>query len=203
MIARWEWRAFGPRFPDLDARIRAASPETRTGVDTYVLSTASDANVKVRHGLLDVKLRDRAEDGLELWHPALKASFPVPAETIVQVFGYWGLPAPEHLRHAYTLVELLGDLVAPRPELHAVVVAKRREAAEIDGCLAESAALTFDGHPVHTIAIESADPDRVRRVVRSLGYELGANINYVAALKSLLGIPAVIADSRAREGAPL
>lgn len=201
VVPRWEWRAFGASFPETEAAVRAVSPEVRTSIDTYLLSSRSDANVKIRHGLIDVKLRERIENGLELWRPVFKALFPLDAGAVTRLFGYWQLPAPAGLRREYGHVQLLGDLVAPQPGLRAVIVTKRRASAVIDGCLVESASLTFDGRTLHTIAVEAEDPARVRQVVQALGQPLSANANYVRALKAQVGMPISPTDSRAREGA--
>ena len=79
IIPRWEWRAFGPRFP---APQRTPSPSCRPGGsqesdELYLLAAAGD-NVKVRDDLMDIKvLREVDADGLERWEPVMKAAFPL------------------------------------------------------------------------------------------------------------------------------
>ena len=54
---RWEWRAFGESFGDAEDRLGAHPVERVDESDeVYLLSCASDASVKVRAGLMDVKL---------------------------------------------------------------------------------------------------------------------------------------------------
>ncbi len=69
----------------------------------------------MRGGRLDVKKLQRVdEDGLEQWKPVLKAGFPVAAADVQSVLAALAVEhAPE--RAEYTLEQLLGELVDPRP----------------------------------------------------------------------------------------
>ena len=82
IVPRWEWRTFGEHFGDADNRFAGLSPgRVEEGDEIYLLSLASDASCKVRAGLMDVKrLERRNDDGLELWKPVMKASFPLSAQ---------------------------------------------------------------------------------------------------------------------------
>ena len=82
-IPRWEWRTFGEAFGDADERFAALSRErVEESDEIYLLSIASDASVKVRDGLLDVKLLQAVnDDGLEQWKPVLKAGLPARPRT--------------------------------------------------------------------------------------------------------------------------
>lgn len=196
---RWEWRAFGASFSEIDAIVRKASPDARVSIETYLLSRRSDANVKIRHGLIDVKVCERVDGGLERWRPVFKRAFPLSSEAVTALFGYWNLPTPSRLRSQYGVLDLLGDLVTSHADLRSIVVTKRRRGTVIDECLVESAALSVAGRALHTIAVEAEDPERVRRVVRALGCTPSANTNYVHALKATVGMPG--SASRAVEGA--
>jgi exopolyphosphatase/guanosine-5'-triphosphate,3'-diphosphate pyrophosphatase len=79
VVPRWEWRTFGASFSDVEARFESFPPERMAESDEiYLLSLATDASVKARGGLLDVKRLERvSEDGLELWRPVMKARFPL------------------------------------------------------------------------------------------------------------------------------
>ena len=66
IIPRWEWRVFGEGLRDRGGRPRALTPDTvEEGGELYLLS-AGGANVKIRAGLVDIKLlREVDADGLE------------------------------------------------------------------------------------------------------------------------------------------
>ena len=84
VAARWEWRSFGADFGSAESRFSSLSPERVEDSDeVYLLAVDSDASVKVRGGLMDVKhlLREN-EDGLEQWTPVLKAQFPLTAANV-------------------------------------------------------------------------------------------------------------------------
>ncbi len=192
IIPRWEWRTFGESFGEAEARIRShGEPKPRSSAETYVVSLDSPNNTKIRDGLMDIKkLENVNADGLEQWNPVLKAGFPLPAAALRQVFAAWAVKAPPPAREAYTLEELLGEVVAPNRRLRAVAVVKERFGFTVDGCIVEVANLTFDGQKVRTAAVEHEDPALVIATVRALGLDRLENVNYVKALKRFLGGPA-------------
>ena len=56
VIPRWEWRAFGESFGGAESRLALWPPtSSEESDDVYLLSAASNASVKVRGGLLDLK----------------------------------------------------------------------------------------------------------------------------------------------------
>ena len=87
IVPRWEWRTFGDGFGEADARLGAQPPErVQDSDEVYLLSLASDASVKVRANLVDIKLFVGAnDDGLEQWRPVLKQPFPLSAADVLAV----------------------------------------------------------------------------------------------------------------------
>src|SRR5205085_12282380 len=78
VVARWEWRTFGDELGEAEQRLAAMTPERVTeSEETYLLSVDAEASVKLRDGVLDVKLLQRVDDdGLQQWRPVLKVSEP-------------------------------------------------------------------------------------------------------------------------------
>ena len=82
--------------------------------ELYLLSQESDASVKVRDGLMDVKRLEAVDgDGLEQWRPVLKAAFPLGARDVATVLDALGVAGPELAREAYTLEQLVDEVVEP------------------------------------------------------------------------------------------
>lgn len=189
IVARWEWRTFGDRFPDMEARVASQPHDFRTSQEIYLVSALSGANVKIRDGVLDVKLLQRIDRGLELWIPVLKAPFPVGRDTCDAVFGYWQVVPPSIERPQYTLEQFLGEVVAQVPDVSRIDVTKERRGIEVDGCKVEVANLTIRGRRTMTVAVEHEDPERVLVTVGALGLADADNTNYVKAMKSMLEVP--------------
>ena len=191
IIPRWEWRAFGDEAEAVAAGgLAAVAPErTEDSTDLYLLATTSEASVKVRDGLLDVKqLLAVADDGLERWVPVLKAPFPHAAPDVAATLDALGLPGVELLRPAYTLDELLAEVVAPRAGLRAVEVRKRRVHYMVGGCRAELSELRTAEGSTKTVAVESEDPELVRAAVRQLGLQGRPVACMARGLKALVGL---------------
>jgi exopolyphosphatase / guanosine-5'-triphosphate,3'-diphosphate pyrophosphatase len=165
IVPRWEWRTFGDEFGAVDSRFDALAPEAvRESDEVYVLSPLSDASMKLRDGLLDVKvLREVSSDGLERWEPVLKAAAAL---------------SPDDLR---ALAHGLGV------ETLALGVHKRRAHYLLDGCMAERSEIRTEHGAPRTIGIESEDPDLVRAVVAELGFDVGRNVSLPRELKLLAG----------------
>ena len=126
----------------------------RQSDELYLLSRTSNASVKVRDELMDVKrLEDVDAYGLERWRPVVKAAFPLPDATVRNVMEVLDVTAPL-TRAEYTLDELLEELVNPSPDLVAVEVHKRRSHYRIEGCMAEVSEVRVD-------RVEANDRDRV------------------------------------------
>ena len=109
IVPRWEWRTFGPAFRAADAAFAALEPEqTQESDETYLLSPGRDAAVKIRAGLMDVKLLERVDEaGLEQWRPAMKETFPLPRGEAERVCAALGVAAPPFGRQAFSLDEFL------------------------------------------------------------------------------------------------
>ncbi len=190
IVPRWEWRTFGRSFGAAEERFAALSPErVQESDELYVVSRSSDENVKVRDDLLDVKQLEHVDsNGLEQWVPVSKTAFPVPADDVKAVLGTLS-PDPAPLaRDAYTLDQLIAELVAPDPDLLAVHVHKRRRRYTIGGCMTELTDLRTDVGETRTVAVESEDVEGVIATVRELGLDSFSNISFPRGLKALAGI---------------
>jgi len=190
IVPRWEWRTFGERFGPAEEAFAALTPESAEETDeTYLLSTQSDASVKIRNRLMDVKHLDTVNgDGLEQWRPVLKGQFPLSSGDAALVLAELGVSPLASDRDAHTLAEFLEDLVPLHPELRAVGVHKQRSHFTIGGAMAELSELTVDGRTTGTIAIEGEDPDAVISVVRDLRLADRVNTCMARGLKAFVGL---------------
>jgi exopolyphosphatase/guanosine-5'-triphosphate,3'-diphosphate pyrophosphatase len=88
-------------------------------------------------------------------------------------------------RAAYSLAELLAEVVDPHPHLLAVEVHKSRRRYILDGCPTELSDVRTEHGSIRTIAVESEDPEHVVAVVGELGLWPRPNVNYARALRVL------------------
>jgi exopolyphosphatase/guanosine-5'-triphosphate,3'-diphosphate pyrophosphatase len=184
---RWEWRSFGRRFGEAEARLAALTPQgVQESDEVYLLSGAGD-NVKVRAELMDVKvLREVNADGLEQWTPVMKAGFPLPAAEAARVFESLRLPVPLLSRASYTLDAFIEAFAQPGGAIRVVNVHKRRVRYTVGGCTGEFSEVVANGKPTRTIAVESTDAAAVIRAVRDLGLGGYTNTSYPRGLAALI-----------------
>ena len=160
--------------------------------ELYLLSEESDASVKVRDDLMDVKRLEAVDgNGLEQWRPVLKASFPLAAADVAAVLDALGVAGPELARDAYTLEQLVAELVRPDPALTDVAVHKQRVHYEFAGCMAELSEVTAAHRSTRTIAVEAEDPALVIAAVRELQLADRPNVCLARGLKTMLGLDPV------------
>ncbi len=189
---RFEFRAFAQNFGLTEDKIRERSPcdRIRESSEIYVLSACtSENNTKIRGGVMDIKTLIGTEHGLELWSPRLKSEFPMPSATISdQVFPALGVSPPPLTRAAYGLDEYLSEIIRPHASLTEVHVFKRRFGFLVNGCITELAELLVNGAAIRTAAIESEDAQRVLETRQMLGLDEYDNVNYLLALKRIVGM---------------
>jgi exopolyphosphatase/guanosine-5'-triphosphate,3'-diphosphate pyrophosphatase len=187
IVPRWEWRTFGTTFGVADERFAALAAErVQESDETYLLSPASDANVKIRDALMDVKSLVEVAHGLEQWRPVMKATFPLSRDVVKDVCAALGVAVPAALGDAVSLEQLAAGLA--ERGVRAIAVHKRRVRYTVDGCTSEVTDVVADGKPVRTIAIESEDAAGVLGAVRAMGLAGFENISYPRGLKSLVGM---------------
>ena len=191
IVPRWEWRTFAGRFDaDVDRRFDALPAERVDESDeTYLVSPHSDASVKVRAGLVDIKaVVEVSDDGLQRWKPLLKAPYPLSADAVVVLARALGVTVPPLQRDEYEREQLVDELIRPHPELLPVRVHKHRAHYTLAGCMAERSEVRSEHGEQRTIAVESEDGDLVRATVRELGFDVPANVSLPRELKVLAGI---------------
>jgi len=191
IIPRWEWRTFGASFGEADRRFSALEPgRVQESDEVYLLSPVTDANVKIRDGLMDIKTLEQVNvEGLERWRPVMKGKFPLPAAEVAKVCAALGV-APVSGLDAYPLAALQAELAQASRRVHAVPVHKRRCHYVVSDCSAEMVDVVADGKPIRTVAVESEDPGRVLAAVRAMSLEQFENVSYPRGLKRLLRLSA-------------
>ncbi len=191
LVSRWEWRTFGQNFGAAEPRFAAlAALKVQSSEEIYLLAAGSDANVKVRDQLLDIKVLERVDsNGLEQWRPALKEPFPLAAPAIAQVRAALGLPAKLLTGDTMPLEKLLAESAASHGAVRAVTVKKTRTRYDIHGCVSELTDVFADGTHVRTVAIEDADPAKVIAAVVAMGLDGYRNTSYPRGLKQVVGLP--------------
>jgi exopolyphosphatase/guanosine-5'-triphosphate,3'-diphosphate pyrophosphatase len=184
---RWEWRTFGRAFREAETRFARLSPGEITESDEIYLLAPGGDNVKVRDGLMDVKVLQMVDThGLEHWAPVLKAPFPLTASAAAAVANALHAPGIEALRGGCTLAELVKACNAPGSGVRVVEVHKRRVRYTVEGCMAELSDIAADGLQTRTIAVEAENPAAVERGVAALGLAGYANASYPTGLAALL-----------------
>lgn len=196
VVPRWEWRRIERALPFDPALLRVASGDTKVSSETYLLSTLTPHNIKVRGALLEIKrLQERAMDGLEQWRPTARSAFPLDAATLVELWRAWGIQAPATLLAVASLADLVRDLVSTHPALRSVDLVKRRDRLSLAGCQGELVELEVSGERWVSVAFEDADPALVRAAVAAVGMDMRTNLNYPAALKRIVGLPAFVTET--------
>jgi exopolyphosphatase / guanosine-5'-triphosphate,3'-diphosphate pyrophosphatase len=188
IVPRWEWRVFGDDLAEAEQAFAALAPGPAVESDELYLLAATRANVKVRDDLLDVKLLLEVDaDGLERWEPVMKEGFPLPAAQVSKVFDALGVDPPPLTRDAYSIDQLLAELVEPASAVRPLKVHKRRVRYVLGGCMAELSDVEAEGHGTRTIAVESEDASAVVAAVRGIGLGGAVNTSYPLGLAALVG----------------
>ena len=190
IVPRWEWRTFGTGFGAADAVFAALEPElVQESDETYLLTPGADAAVKVRAGLMDIKLLEQIDEaGLEQWRPAMKETFPLPHGEAVKVCAALGVAGPPPDTDAFGLEEFLTLLAAPERGVRAVAVHKLRRHYTMNECMVEVTEVVADRHGMRTLAVESPDAARVVATVAELGLSKRPNTSYPRRLKADAGM---------------
>jgi exopolyphosphatase/guanosine-5'-triphosphate,3'-diphosphate pyrophosphatase len=188
VVPRWEWRTFAGAVPGADVVFDALTPvSVEEGDEVYLLARGGD-NVKVRGGLMDVKvLRETDAAGLQRWEPILKAAFPLDAEAVSTVLQGLRRPAavvpPDGLDFDGLVAAAGVDAVdGPR----AVRVHKRRARYSVAGCLAERTVVEAGGQRTITIAAESIRPADVLAAIDAMGLRDYCNLDVPVGLRLLV-----------------
>ena len=192
IIPRYEFRAFAQSFGLAEEKMRKLSKldKFRESSEIYILSPSNyENNVKIRYHTLDIKVWVKEEKGLQQWKPRMQAEFPMKMEILRDdVFPLLRAAAPQFNRTEYSLEQFLEDIMIPYPELVIARVLKRRFGYTINGCISEIAELLVNGAAIKTIAVESEDIAAVLKAKEMLGLQEYENVNYVMALKRILGM---------------
>jgi hypothetical protein len=189
IVPRFEFRSFGLCFARVVEAMRRLGPceRIRESSELYIVSVANN-NTKVRDDKMDIKVLVREEQGLEQWRPQMKGAFPMASATLRdEVFPAFGVAPPPLERPEYTLAEFVEGLVRPHPALTAVHVFKRRFGFTVEGCITEHAELWVNGAAIQTVAVESEDGAAVSRARVLLGLDGYENVNYVLAIRRIIG----------------
>jgi hypothetical protein len=160
----------------------------RMPAETYFLSVhTNDANVKVRDGLLDIKLKvGETAEGYEIFQPAGKFKFPVAQADLKTILSH--LKAEMALSDASYGIDQFTEMARAHPHLRVVKVEKMRYGFTVDGVICEYAQVWFNGAMVETACAESENYAAMKQVVEGLGIAAMPNTNYLRAAKRVVGL---------------
>ena len=195
IVPRAEFRVFGKAVIDV-VKDRMWNGKTvlfqarKMPAETYFLSArTSEANVKVRDGLLDIKTRvGETPEGYEIFQPRGKFQFPVKKADLATILASLKVEMPLD-RDTYTIDDFIA-LARRHPDLAAVSVEKMRWGFTIDGVICEYAQVWFNGAMVESACAESENYAGMKAVVEGLGIASMPNTNYLKAAKRVVGMDA-------------
>jgi hypothetical protein len=189
--ARFEYRIWGERFPELPSPDGvAASPEV------YLLpATVDGVNAKIRNGALEIKRLLGMRGGLQQWLPALRCPLPLPAAVIVrELCPALGVEPQPLARASYDFERFLGEVANTWTGVRSVSLMKRRRSFEIAGARAERTRIELGPVTVESAAIEAEDFNAAVRATAELRLMRAPNLDYVGALRRLLAGEPLLPD---------
>lgn len=156
--------------------------------ETYFLSAhTNEANVKVRDGLLDIKIKvGQTPEGYEIFQPRGKFQFPVKQEELAAILAHLKVEIPLE-EQSYAIEEFIA-LARKHPDLAPVTVEKMRFGFTVGGVICEFAQVWFNGALVESACCESEDYGAMRKVAEALGIAALPNTNYLKAAKQVVGM---------------
>lgn len=192
---RFEFRSFGQCFCEAHkrmARLSAPVPEKvweRSSDEIYIISRTNDINnTKIRDGKMDIKTFVQSVDGLEQWNPLMKGEFPIAAAVLKnEVFPAFMVKMPELTKDVYSYDEFM-EMVESNPDLAAVRVHKQRFGYMVNDTICEVGNVLINGAKVVTINSESTEIEDIKKTVKEVGLEGVENINYLQAIKRVIGM---------------
>jgi len=192
---RFEFRSFGSNFDEPAfrmARLSVPVPEKvweRSSDEVYILSRTNDINnTKIRDGKMDIKTYVQTVDGLEQWNPLMKGEFPIAREVLENdVYPAFQLEMPALTQDVYSMDEFLAVIDA-HSDLQAVRVSKHRFGYMVNDTICEYAEVLINGAKVVSINSESTEVEDIRKTMLDMGVENMENINYLQAIKRVIGM---------------
>jgi hypothetical protein len=192
---RYEFRVFAENLVPVFQTMKemAGRPLVRESSEIYIVSEFCwDTNVKIRGGVLDIKILLQVRDGLEQWVPKAKRAFPldrkfIEAEILDDISIDSDSSLPELSDVSYSLEQFLEWL----KKLHgvkAIRVKKKRFGFLKEDVILEFAELMIDGKPIHTVAVEGTDPGKVLKWMKGLDIDKRENVNYPLAIRRMVGM---------------
>ena len=205
IVPRAEFRVFGQ---DINEQVEAKMWDAgatlqkarKMPAETYLLSAnTDDANVKVRDGLLDIKLKvGLTPEGYEIFQPSGKFQFPVKQTDLAEIVAHLKVDLSLD-RDSYTIDEFIG-MARRHPDLVPVTVEKMRYGFTVAGIICEFARVWFNGAMVETACCESENYAGMRKVIETLGIAAMPNTNYLRAAKRVVGM---LSNTEIPNGFPL
>ena len=188
---RWEWRTFGVRLSDIEAKIGlAARIAPRQSDEIYLLSAATPHSAKIRGGMLEVKrLLQVDSSGLERWTPAFNESFPLSAPVLRSAFAALDLQPIATRQEVYNLEQFLAEAASNDGPLRAVEVRKARRLFKYRGCAAEFDRVHIGPVARESFCIESDDAARLITVLQAMRLDSHMNVNYPKGIEQALALP--------------
>ncbi len=193
VLPRYEFRIFGNCLDEYESKIKALSEKeiTRQMDSIYLLTPwKRKNNLKIRDGVMDIKVLEEEHSGLEQWNPFLVGKFPLKADIIkTVVFPALGIESPVFGRKKYSLGQFISEVVSIDPDLAVAYVLKTRHAYTVAECITEIAEIKVNGAFIKTICIEAEEPEKVLKAKKILGIDSNVeNVNYPLALKRIMGL---------------
>lgn len=192
---RFEFRSFGQDFDEAHyrmARLSVPVPEKvweRSSDEIYILSRTNDMNnTKIRDGKMDIKTCVQTVDGLEQWNPLMKGDFPMSKRMLLnEVFPAFEVEIPELDKDEYSYDEFI-EIVNNHSDLQAVRVHKERYGYMVNNTICEYALVLINGAMVVSINSESTEVSDIKKTISDLGLQNIENINYLQAIKRVVGM---------------
>lgn len=194
---RFEFRSFGQNFDHASRRMARLSVPVeerfweRFSDEIYIVSVNDDDNnIKIRDKKIERKTRGAIVDGLEQWIPVWSGDFPIEVRVLEeQLFLPLKVSPPSFPYNTCNEKELI-NIINEHPQLQAVYVSKRRSGYNVNNTICETGIILVNGACVFTINTESSEIENVKKTIRDIGLSEEENINYVQAIKRIIGMTA-------------
>ena len=147
----------------------------------------TEATVKVRDGLLDIKTKvGETPEGYEIFQPRGKFQFPVPKSDLALILSHLKVDMPL-AKEQYDIEEFI-EMVRKHPDMTAVSVEKMRYGFTVDGIICEYAQVWFNGALLESACCESENYAGMKKAVEALGIAELPNTNYLKAARRVVGM---------------